>query len=177
MFDGFDGFGSGGAAANQGEQTLQKIQAAGSESLMQGLGGNKSGQQPLILPAAAQHSLGPGLKSNPSQLSESPYSNIYNPQHALTSSFKFKKKSQIEEQALSHILDSKPRISINTKTGQHEFIYSNKPSNQASGSPYVYNSDSVVNCIRDSNGLEQMEPIRPSKLIWQMPYEERKSFM
>jgi len=113
------------------------MQAAGSESLIQGLGGNKSSQQPLILPAAPQHSLGAGLKSNPSQLSDMPYSNIYNPQHALTSSFKFKKKSQIEEQALSHILDSKARISINTKTGQHEFIYSNKPSNQGGDSTYL----------------------------------------
>jgi hypothetical protein len=38
---------------------------------------------------------------------------------------KFKKKSGFEQQALSHILEQKARISINTKTGKHEFKYSN----------------------------------------------------
>lgn len=28
-----------------------------------------------------------------------------------------------------------------------------------------------------SGPIDKMEPIRPSKLIWQMPYEERKSFI
>ena len=39
------------------------------------------------------------------------------------------------------------------------------------------NSDSLVNCFDDSNGLDNMAPIRPSKLIWQMPYEDRKSII
>ena len=38
---------------------------------------------------------------------------------------KFKKKSDIEQQALTHILEQKARISINTKTGKHEFKYAN----------------------------------------------------
>ena len=29
----------------------------------------------------------------------------------------------------------------------------------------------------DSSVLDNMAPIRPSKLIWQMPYDERKSFL
>jgi hypothetical protein len=38
---------------------------------------------------------------------------------------KCKKKSAIEQQALSHMLEQKARISINTKTGKHEFKYAN----------------------------------------------------
>jgi len=36
---------------------------------------------------------------------------------------KFKKVSQIDKNTLNSILDSKARISINTKTGKREFIY------------------------------------------------------
>ena len=41
----------------------------------------------------------------------------------------------------------------------------------------MQNSDSLVNCMYDSSVLDNMAPIRPSKLIWQLPYEERKSFL
>ena len=36
-----------------------------------------------------------------------------------------------------------------------------------------------MNFINEQNGgqLDQMAPIRPSNLIWQLPYEERKSYI
>lgn len=36
---------------------------------------------------------------------------------------KFKKKSQMDENNLNKILDTKTRISINSQTGKHEFKY------------------------------------------------------
>ena len=71
-------------------------------------------------------------------------------------------------------MESKARISINTKTGERQFHY-NKGSTPDMNN--VKNSDGLVNFIRDSNGLELAEPIRPSNIIWQMPYEDRKSFI
>ena len=38
---------------------------------------------------------------------------------------KFKKKSNINQNNLNNILETKARISINTKTGKHEFTYQN----------------------------------------------------
>lgn len=42
---------------------------------------------------------------------------------------KFKKKSHIDKGNLNNILESKARISINTKTGKYEFTYQNQSSN------------------------------------------------
>lgn len=89
---------------------------------------------------------------------------------------KFKKKSALEQQALTHILEQKARISINTKTGKHEFKYGNPSIHK--NAQYFENSDSLVKIQDSSSGVhEQLMPIRPSKVIWQLPYEERKSFM
>lgn len=57
---------------------------------------------------------------------------------------KFKKKSNFETGALDHILESKARISINTKTGKHEFTYANTSNNKSSGQKYLQNSDSEM---------------------------------
>lgn len=98
----------------------------------------------------------------------------------------------MEEKQLTQMLETKARISINTKTGKHEFKYAQgtlaniRASNLDGGRPsglgpegYLQNSGSLVNFINDQGGglLDQMAPIRPSNLIWQMPYDERKSFM
>ena len=96
---------------------------------------------------------------------------------------KFKKRSQIEEKQLNKILDSRARISINSQTGKHEFKYCPSQGQLeglgGQGQGYLQNSDSLVNFINDQNGgqLDQMAPIRPSNLIWQLPYEERRSFI
>lgn len=69
---------------------------------------------------------------------------------------KFKKKSQMDENNLNKILDTKTRISINSQTGKHEFKYC--PSSGqleglgGSGQGYLQNSDSLVNYINDQNG-------------------------
>jgi hypothetical protein len=89
---------------------------------------------------------------------------------------KFKKQSQMSNKDnFDKILDKKARISINTKTGKHDFTYGNKSA--LKDLQYMQNSDSLVNCMYDSSVLDNMAPIRPSKLIWQLPYEERKSFL
>lgn len=58
-------------------------------------------------------------------------------------------------------MEGKARISVNGKTGEREFIYQNQLK-QMSG--YLQNMD----------GENQ---IRPSKMLWQLPYDERQSFM
>lgn len=72
---------------------------------------------------------------------------------------KFKKKSQIEQGQLNSILDAKARISINGKTGEREFIYHNQPK-QMQG--YLQNVD---------GNFDQQKQIRPSKMVWQLPYD------
>ena len=44
--------------------------------------------------------------------------------HPSDAKLKFKKKSEINSGTLTNMLENKARISINTKTGQHEFSYS-----------------------------------------------------
>ena len=74
---------------------------------------------------------------------------------------------------LNNILENKARISINTKTGKHEFTYGHVDINQEN---YIQNSDSLVK-FNDTSGNEAVGQLRPSKLLWQLPYEERKGFM
>lgn len=80
---------------------------------------------------------------------------------------KFKKVSQIDKNTLNSILDSKARISINTKTGKREFIYQNFDGAQKES----YYENSIVNCIDTSE--KKYAQIRPSKLLWQLPFEQR----
>lgn len=54
---------------------------------------------------------------------------------------KFKKKSQMDEGNLNSILENKARISINTKTGKHEFTYGHV---DKTAENYLQNSDSLV---------------------------------
>ncbi len=95
------------------------------------------------------------------------------------------------------MLESRARISINTKTGRYDYKYSDeamagirqsiiqsehsnlgKISYSGAADGYLLNSESLFNLMNDQSGpFDKMEPIRPSKLIWQMPYEERKSFI
>lgn len=102
------------------------------------------------------------------------------PDHGLASKMKFRKKSDMDQQNLNAILDTKARISINTKTGKHEFHYQNQES-VTKNQPYLMNSDSMVkmqDSAVSSTGFGQpLEPIRPSKVVWQLPYDERKSYM
>ena len=86
---------------------------------------------------------------------------------------KFKKKSQIGGDNLNNILENKARISINTKTGKHEFTYGQVDKHAEN---YLQNSDSLVK-FHDTSGNEPVGVLRPSKLLWQLPYEERKGFM
>ena len=70
---------------------------------------------------------------------------------------KFKKKSAMRDSKLPSNLEKVSRISINAKTGEHEFRYGmQRPS---------------------EDFLEQMAPIRASNLVWQLPYTERKSVL
>ena len=70
---------------------------------------------------------------------------------------KFKKKSALCDSKLPSNLEKVSRISINAKTGEHEFRYGmQRPS---------------------EDFLEQMAPIRASNLVWQLPYTERKSVL
>ena len=54
---------------------------------------------------------------------------LYSQNSQSTSNMKFKKQSQISNKDnFDKILEHKARISINTKTGKHDFTYGNKNS-------------------------------------------------
>jgi len=93
-------------------------------------------------------------------------------------------------------LETKSRISINSSTGHYDFTYQNQVKTDQNGQVKIVPVNShknegnrknnrkkhkVANCLFSKNRENAKNPgariSRPSDLIWQLPYAERKKFI